>query len=165
MKRLAAIAIVILVFTPASCTSNTAPGNDREAQLDPAAPAAEIAQADAAIAGVETSLLHPEIMTDADLASIAAAPEQCLFRFTKVGLPVFVYRETGEAGTIKLNGKLVPLPSGGQGSFASGPVRVQLRVIEADAEPEDQRLAELVLMLTGARDELGYRGFAECAAG
>lgn len=149
----------------AGCVENTSPGNDRESQLDRAAPAAELVSASAAIAGVETSLLKPETMTEADVNSLGAGPNACVFRMTRVGYPVFIYSGGATAsGTLKLNGKLVTLSGAGEGVFETGGVQVHLRPLE-EAEGAGQRGAELVLLLPGAPNELGFSGFAECAGG
>lgn len=147
-----------LAALAAGCVDNTAPGNDREAQLEPPAKAADVVPAAEATANVETGLLYPEIMTDPDRGNLPAMGERCLFRYTRVGLPVFAYGAT--TGVVKLNGKLVPLPSTGEGRYAEGAITVTVRPLEeqeAGVFP-----AELVLRVADAPNELGFHGFAEC---
>lgn len=162
MRPRGAGVVVAMCFaaTATACVGNTAPGNDREAALDPPPRPAQTASAEAAIAGVDVSLLHPQIMTEADLAS---TPAECRFRFTRVGHPVFVYSLPAvEPGVVKLNGKLVPLDPDGNGRFASGGVSVELRRVDAEAGEPGPQATDLVLTLPGAPDELGYRGSSEC---
>lgn len=146
----------VLVF---GCAENSAPGNDREASLDPPSTGAEVATAGEALEGVATGLLAPQIITEADLRNLPEADDRCLFRFTRVGYPVFVYGSS--TGTIKLNGKLVPLPARGPDLYAEEGVRVTVRPLEERKE-NGQFGVELVLRLQGAPDELGYHGFSEC---
>lgn len=177
MRRLgsmvpAALVLPLALLVP-GCTENTAPGNDREAALSPPEAPAEVLDAPAATAGVATDMLMPQTMTDADLRNAPDVGERCLFRFTRVGLPVFVY---GSAGVVKLNGKLVRLPetstggpgtnAGGPGTdvrrYAAGPVSVMVRPLEG-AEPNDVPVVgELVLHLADASHELGYHGYLKC---
>jgi hypothetical protein len=149
-----------LALAAAGCIDNTAPGNDREAELDPPpAPARMAASAGAAIQGVAIGLLQPQIMTDADRASIPEAPDRCLFRMTRVGLPVLVY---GSSAVVKLNDRLVTLPAAGEGTYSADGVTVMVRPLEADEGDDGLVPAELVLRLPGAPNELGYHGFTGC---
>lgn len=160
MRKPTFVAVAILLGF-AACTGNTAPGNDREAQLDPPKPAAERAAA-SSLSQIEPGLLKPEAMTDADVASLSPGAGGCLFRYTKVGLPVFFYPANGAgAATIKLNGKLIALPPAGGSAFADGGIRVEMNY--PDGLPEGgQEEAELILRMERASDELGFRGFTEC---
>lgn len=157
------LALALAVAT-AGCVSNTSPGNDREAQLDPPAPAAEVLPAGAAITGVSPDLLQPEVITAADLAAVTLPAGGCSFRFTRVDFPAFLYtRGAGAGGIMKLNGRLATLEGSGSGDFASGGVRVRIRPVDGGSAAEaGLHQAELMLTLPGARHELGYRGFAEC---
>lgn len=155
--RAAALAAGLVVA--AGCIDNPAPGNDREAELDPPARAAEVATAEAAISGVATGLLKPEIMTDADLESAPRIEDRCTFRFTRVGFPVLVY---GSSGVLKLNGKLVVLPRVGDGRYGAGGVEVRVRPLDGGAERETSFAAEMVVGLPGAPDELGFHGYSGC---
>jgi hypothetical protein len=150
--------LVVLALSLGACTENTAPGNDREARLSPPEPPAEVASVEAALEGAGGGL-YPEVMTDPDLGRVADRGTRCLFRFTRVGLPVFAY---GTTGVIKLNGKLVPLPHTGEGQFAEGGVAVTVRSLDDDADVAEPFHAELVLWLPEKDHELGYHGFAEC---
>lgn len=109
MRRL--LPILAVVALPLSgFNENTELGNDREAQVDPAPTPSLIAGADAALDNVATALVKPETMSAADLAAIGGLAGKCAIRLTEVAHPSFVY-QPGEAGTIKLNGKLIRLPA------------------------------------------------------
>lgn len=158
--------VLALALLVSACTENTAPGNDREAALSPPEPPADVADAAAAAEGVATGLLVPQTMTDADMRNAPDVGNRCLFRFTRVGLPVFIY---GSAGVVKLNGKLVALPgAGGDGPgadvrrYAADPVAVTVRPLDGAARDDGPVVAELVLQLAGASHELGYHGYTEC---
>ena len=155
------VAAMALATQMGGCADNESPGNDREAQLDRPSPPAEMAEGDAAIAGVETSLLHPELIIDSDLAAVTLEAGMCEFRYTRVDFPSFLYSSSGTSALIKLNGKLVPMSGSGGGGFTSGGVRAQIREI-AEGEGDELRQSELILMLPGAPNELGYRGFSSC---
>lgn len=156
-----AFAAAALLLGLAACTGNTAPGNDREARLDPPEPPAQRAAA-ASLTQLDPGLLKPETMTDADVATLSPVAGACLFRYTEVGLPVFVYPANGAAAaTIKLNGKLIELPPAGGLAFADGGIRVEMNHPDGVREG-GQQPADLVLRLAGARDELGFRGVTYC---
>lgn len=166
MKRRSAWITVGAALAAGACIGNPAPGNDREAELDPPAPPAEMAPVETALAGVDVSLLHPQIITGPDRTAVPEQPGRCAFRFTTVGFPVFLYsRSPGTAGVLKLNGKLLSLEGGADGRFASGGVSVDLRPLDTEARAEGRHPSELILRLPGAPHELGYRGFSECGAG
>ena len=103
---------LVLALWAAACTGNEAPGNDREAALSPPEPAAEVPDVGAAITGVAPALLHPGTMTDADLGSLPGQGLRCLYRFTRVGLPVLAYG--GASAVIESSGAWTA------GSTASG---------------------------------------------
>lgn len=163
LARSVALSVGLAVVV-SGCIDNSAPGNDREAGLEPPAPPAELASAAAALDGVATGLLMPEIMPDADVARIPDIGDRCAFRMTRVGFPVFVY---GTAGIVKLNGKLVPLDRTGDGQYAAGGIRATVRPLEdADAGAGGEPFpAEFVVRLPGAPNELGFHGFARCPRG
>ena len=159
MRRASSILAALAFLRVAGCAGNSAVGNDREAELDPPPRRAEVMAAGAALQGIATSLVIPQVMTDADLASVPDMTSRCVFRMTKVGEPVVVY---GTQAVVKLNDKLVPLPTSGAGSYAADGVTVTVRPLDDGAEAEEAFEAEFVLQLPGAPDELGYHGFSEC---
>ncbi len=164
MTRTLSILTVAAGLALAGCNSNTAPGNDKEAQLD--SPAKAVAQADAAsaLAGIATGAIQPETMTPADIASLGGNAGRCLFSMTEVGFPSMVYGGGTNAATVRLNGKLITLPSSGEGKYTGGGLSVAVRPVDAKAGRGERREAEMVIMLPGAKDELGYRGFSMCPA-
>lgn len=153
----AGFALVIALLAVA-CVDNSAPGNDREASLDAPNQAAEMLTVDSALDGVSTELLYPETLTDADLRSIPDRGGRCVFRYTRVGLPVFLF--ASDTGVIKLNHKLLRLPAAGDGFYRAGSVTVAYRKLD-DAQ-DGLFPAELVLRLRDAPNELGFHGFTEC---
>lgn len=157
MNKFAFMAVLALPL--AACNSNTAPGNDREAQLDPPATAAPIMDASSALANLTPGLMLPETMTDADLAALGAE-NSCQFRLTEVAFPSFVY-DGGGRGAIKINGKLVPVTASGAGSYASGELRIQTRMLDDEGNAGLQ-MQELIVAAPGAKDELGFRGYTTC---
>src|SRR3546814_20244460 len=89
------IAILTLAALPlAACNTNTAVGNDREAQLDPPATAAPIESAASALANLSPGLMLPETMSEADLAALGAG-NTCTLRLTQVAFPAFVLVRKG----------------------------------------------------------------------
>jgi hypothetical protein len=158
---MAAVALA-LALRIAGCTENTAPGNDREAALAASEPPARMGRAGTVIQGVATGLLKPEIMTEADLTNVPDAADQCMFRMTRVGFPVLVY---GSTGVMKLNGRLVSLPSRGDGRYSEDDVAVTVRSLDEESGQGSQFAAELVLRLPGAPHELGFHGYSECPGG
>ena len=70
----------------------------------------------------------------------------------------------GGPGAIKLNGKLIVLPPAGADRFAEGGLTVVLRPVDGEGNaglPEH----EMIVMLPGAKDELGFRGYRQCFGG
>lgn len=159
MKQINILLILALAVLLTGCVENAAPGNDREASLDPPSTGAEVATAGEALKGVATELLVPQTMTEADLRNLPEAGDRCLFRFTRVGYPAFVYGSS--TGAIKLNGRLVLLPARGPDLYATEGVRVTVRPLD-ERKANGQFGVELVLRLQGAPNELGYHGFSEC---
>ena len=73
-----------------------------------------------------------------------------------------MYPAAGNAvATLKLNGKLVALSPAGGSTWASGGVRVEMRH-PGGVPSHGEAQAVLILRLTGAPDELGFAGVAEC---
>jgi hypothetical protein len=159
MRRVRSALLLAFLLVLHGCTENSAPGNDREAELTPASPAAEVKAAAEAIRGVATSLLIPQTMTDADIANISEIGDPCVFRMTRVGSPVLVY---GSAAVVKLNDRLVPLPATGGGRYAADGVTVAVLPLTDNLRNGEPFSAEFVLWLPGAANELGFHGFAEC---
>jgi hypothetical protein len=141
----------------AACNSNSAPGNDKMAELDAAPVAAAQMDAAAALANVASGGLYPGILNDADVKSIGGSKGSCVFRMTRVGYPSFIYGGAKQDGTIKLNGKLVMLPASSAGKYSDAGLTVEMREQEgADGE------ATMILRVPGAPDELGFRGYSTC---
>ena len=159
MRVRAMVPLLAIAILGAGCVENTAPGNDREAHLEPPSNPAEVATVGAALQNVATGALYPQTMTDADLTNLPELGDRCVFRFTRVGLPVFVYGPA--TAVIKLNDKLVPLSPRGEDAYGEGPVQVTIRPLE-EGEAEGPVLTEFVLRLEDAPNELGFRGFLEC---
>ena len=153
-------AAATLALTLAACNQNTAPGNDREASLEPPATPAAIEPAAAALANVATAIVKPETMTDADIKAIGGTQGRCIFRLTEVGFPSFVYKP-GTEGFIKLNGKLIPLQTAGQDRYSSGKLLVATRDVDETGNAGLEAM-EVIVVPPGAKDEIGYRGYTEC---
>tara|TARA_R110002072_G_scaffold15856_31_gene62875 strand:- start:13400 stop:13900 length:501 start_codon:yes stop_codon:yes gene_type:complete len=152
--------LAALALPLAACNQNTAVGNDREAQLEPAPTPAPIVGAEAALQNVATEIIKPETMTDADIAALGGVEGRCVVRLTEVAFPSLVY-EPGGSGAIKLNGKLISLPSTGTSEFADGGLSVALRPLD-DAGNAGLQGMEMIVVPPGAQDELGYRGYVQC---
>lgn len=163
MTRLLPLACTMIAIAPlAACNSNSAPGNDREAQIDAAPTPAPRMGAAEALAGIATAAIQPETMTNADIAALGGLEGRCAIRLTEVSEPSFVYQPQG-TGAIRLNGKLIVLPPSGGERFADGGLTVTLRPVEGEGDaglPE----YEMIVMLPGAADELGFRGYRDCTS-
>ena len=163
MIRKATLVAAIPLLALGACNRNTAPGNDREAQIDAAPTPAPKMRAAEALAGIATEAVQAETMSDSDVASLGGAAGKCLLRLTRVGFPSFVHNGLGETGVIKLNGKLIPLRAERPGLFADGGLRVAIRPVDDAFDSDGLREAEMIVMLPGAKDELGYRGYEDCS--
>lgn len=162
MNRLATSWVLTAAFALGACNQNSAPGNDKEAKLDPAlAPAQKMGAAEA-LPGIATGAIQPETMSDADVASLGGLAGKCTIRLTAVGFPSFLYDESQRTGVIKLNGKLIPLASVDEGVFRDGDLKVTLRAVDKDFGDDGRREAEMIIMLPQAEDELGFRGYEVC---
>ena len=159
MIRVKLTGLLALGLILTGCPENSARGNDREAELSPPKPGAEISTVGAAIDGVANVLLVPQAMTDADLEKLAPGGVRCLFRFTTVGLPVLAY---GSSAVLKLNGTLAALPAAGDGRYAADNVTVTVRPLDQEAVNGEAFATEFVLRLPEASGELGYHGFSVC---
>lgn len=155
-----ATAVIVMIFALAGCNRNTAIGNDREAQLEAAPSPAPIMAPQDALANVSVALVKPETMTRADIAALGGIHGQCAVRLTELAFPSFVFAPGG-TGTIKLNGKLVPLPAQGEGRFARGELSVILRPRDESGDAGLPGM-EMIVLVPGAEDELGYAGFLDC---
>lgn len=151
-----------LALGVAGCNQNTAPGNDREAELEPPASPAAIEPASVALANVATAIIKPETMTQADVKAIGGTDGRCVFRLTEVGFPSFVYEAGGE-GFIKLNGKLIPLQAAGRDRFTSDNLLVATRAVDETGNAGMQAM-EVIVVPPEAKDEIGYRGYVKCPA-
>lgn len=150
----------VAAMAMAGCNSNSSPGADRAAELDTAPSPAPLMQAAEALSGVATEIIALETMSDADVAALGGREGRCAFRMTSVAFPSFYY-EPGGPGAIKLNAKLIPLPRAGANRFSDDGLSAWLRPVEGKGSsglPE----YELIVMLPGAKDELGYRGYLQC---
>lgn len=157
------IAVLLLAVLPlAACNSNTAIGNDREAQLDPPATAAPVENAASALANLSPGLMLPETMSDADLAALGAE-KTCQFRLTEVAFPSFVYDTSGR-GAIKINGKLIPVTASGTGRYANGELRIRTRPLDDEGDAGLQ-MQELIIAGPRMKDEFGFWGYTTCPAG
>lgn len=159
MSRAGLVRLVMLGLIISGCEENSAPGNDREAQLSPPSPPAEIASVGAAIEGVENDLLLPQPMTNGDLRNVPGGTGGCFFSYTRVGLPVVAY---GAAATVKLNDKLVPLTALGEGQFGAGELSVTVVPMEEPRRDGEPFVVQMVLWLPGADHERGFQGFSRC---
>ncbi|MEQ9662707.1 MAG: hypothetical protein RLN87_09195 [Parasphingopyxis sp.] len=130
--------------------------------MDPLETAAPIRSARDALANVSTAIIKPETISDADMQALGPDRGECTFRLTEVSFPVLVYGE-GTGAIIKLNGSLIPLRATGPGEFASGDLRVNIRMLESQGGAGLHAM-EMVVIPPGAEDELGYHGFRHCAA-
>lgn len=148
-----------------ACNQNTAPGNDREAQIDPPSRAASQASADEALSGISTGAVQPETMNEADLASLGGLAGNCTIRLTGVGYPSFFEDIANKRGFVKLNGKLVRLQQIGKDRYADGGLTVLLQSVEGDKSNNGLPGAEMIIALPGAKDELGFRGYRDCGKG
>lgn len=158
MKRAALLAALALSLV--ACNQNTAVGNDREAQIDPAPTPSPIFGAEAALRNVAAALIKPETMTDADVTALGGREGRCAVKLTEVAFPSFLY-EPGESGAIKLNGKLIILPSMGVNRFGESGLTVTLRPLDEEGSAGLQGM-EMIIVPPAAKDEIGYHGYVQC---
>ena len=157
MKRLA---LLLVPLALSACNSNTAHGPDRESQVQAPPTPAPRGSAKQALDGIAAKAIALETMSDADIASLGGYRGHCVFRPTEVGFPSFHFAPRG-SGTLKLNQKLITLPRSGENRFADGELEVRLRPVGGEGHaslPEH----ELILLLPGAKQEHGYRGYLQC---
>ncbi len=157
------LAFAVFPLALAACNQNTSAGADREAQVEPVPSAAPRVGAAEALNGIATEAITIETMTDTDLASLGQEAGSCRILLTEVGKPSLAY-EKGIRATIKLNGKLITLPGSGADEYSEAGLKVVLREVPGEGDaglPEE----EMIVALPGAKDELGYRGYRQCAKG
>ncbi|NCP23853.1 MAG: hypothetical protein GW854_06865 [Erythrobacter sp.] len=143
----------------AACNSNSAPGNDKLAELEKAPTAAPQMAAGPALANAAPGGLYPGILNEADVSSLGGTSGRCVFRMTKVGFPSFIYGGDQANATIKLNGKLVMLPATEANTFSGDGLTVEMAEnVGSDAE------ATMIVRIPGAPNELGFRGVSSCSS-
>lgn len=157
------ILLAAMALPLAACNENTALGNDREAQLDPAPTPAPVMGAAQALQNVATELVKPETMSQADIAALGGLAGKCAIKLTEVAHPSLVFEE-GESATIKLNGKLIRLPSAGSGRFESGGLSVMLEPNDEEGDAGLQGM-DMIIVPPEAKDEVGYGGYVDCSHG
>ena len=154
------ITSALLLLALAACIDDVAPGNDREAHLDPPPTPAPRAPA-ASLAAIDPGMLKPHTLTAADLAQLPLDVDgACAFHYTTVGAPVVAYAADSPA-TLKLNGTLIDLPPAGDRVWEDAGLRVEIRPHEAGAD-DRRRPADLVVRMAAAPDELGFHGLVDC---
>lgn len=144
----------------AACNQNTELGNDREGQIEPAPTPAPVMGAAAALANVATEVIKPETMSDTDIAALGGREGRCAVKLTEVGFPSFLF-QPGGGGTIKLNGKLIPLPAAGERRYEDGGLLVTLKPVDETGNA-GLKAMEMIIVPPGAKDEIGYRGYVQC---
>lgn len=147
----------------AACNQNTAVGNDREAQIDPAPTPAPVESAEAALANVAAAIIKPETMSVADMQALGGRAGKCAVVLTEVAFPSFLYEPDGP-GAIKMNGKLIPLPRTDEWRFADGGLSVTLKPLDDEGNAGLQAM-QMIIVPPGAEDEIGYRGYYMCYEG
>jgi|TARA_R100000501_G_scaffold18540_1_gene40548 hypothetical protein len=157
------IAITALSLALAACNQNTAVGNDREAQVEPAPTPAPIENAATALRNVSTAIIKPETMSNADIQALGGKQGRCEVILTEVAFPSFLYEPSGQ-GAIKLNGTLIPLTSTGPNRFSDGELTVQLNLLDEEGNAGSQGM-QMIVVPPGAEDEIGYNGYVRCHDG
>lgn len=156
MRVIALAAVAAL----AACNQNTELGNDREGQIEPAPTPAPVMGAAAALANVATEVIKPETMSDTDIAALGGRQGRCAVKLTEVAFPSFLF-EPGSGGTIKLNGKLIPLLPAGERQYKDGDLLVTLKPVDETGNA-GLKAMEMIIVPPGAKDEIGYRGYVQC---
>ena len=155
--------LALLALPLAGCNENTALGNDREAQVDPAPTPAPIMAAQSALENVATAVIKPETMSDADIAALGGRNGRCAVKLTEVGFPSFLFEPDG-VGAIKLNGKLIVLPRTAERRYEAGDLIVTLQPVD-EVGNAGLRAMDMIIVPPGAEDEIGYRGYIQCFDG
>src|SRR5690606_17434022 len=99
----------------------------------------------------------------ADIQALGGKQGRCEIILTEVAFPSFLY-EPGGQGAIKLNGKLIPLPSAGPNRFSDGGLTVSLRLLEEEGNAGSQGM-QMIIISPGAKDEICYDGYVRCHDG
>ena len=161
LSKLSAAALLgSVALALVGCNENTAVGNDREAQLEPAPTPAPIMLARNALANVATAAIKPETMTNADIQALGGREGRCAVLLTEVAFPSLLY-EPGGLATIKLNGKLIVLPRTGDATFSDAGLTVALQPGDEEGDAGLQSMT-MIIVPPGAEDELGYKGYVQC---
>jgi hypothetical protein len=155
--------IVVLALPLVACNQNTAIGNDRESQLEPAPTPAPIMAAAPALENIATAIIKPETMSGVDIEALGGKRGRCAVKLTEVGFPSFLYEPDGP-GAIKLNGKLIVLPNTGEGRYEDGGLIVTLRSVDATGNAGLQAM-DMIVVPPQSSDEIGYRGYVQCYEG
>ncbi|MDT9600236.1 DUF6692 family protein [Sphingosinicella rhizophila] len=163
MRRLQVLCLLSILVALSGCNRNASSGNDREARLDAVPTASPRMGAAAALQNVAPEAIKPETMSQADIASLGGLAGKCALRLTEVAHPTFIYQE-GRSGAIKLNGKLIMLPSTRDDRFAEDGLSVTLSP-KGERGDAGLRGIDMIIVLPGAKDELGYSGFVDCREG
>ena len=162
MKRLlpAFLTIAPAALALTACNQNTAVGNDREAQVEPAPTPAPVMGAEAALRNVAPALIKPETMTNADIQALGGRDGRCAVVLTEVAYPSFLYEPEGP-GAIKLNGKLIVLPRTSPAEFADGDLTVALQPVDGHGDAGLPAM-KMIVVPPEAEDEIGYKGYVQC---
>lgn len=161
MRRI--IATTAFSLALAACNQNTSAGNDREAQVEPAPTPAPIENAATALRNLSPEIIKPETMTDTDIQTLGGKEGRCEVILTEVAFPSFLY-EPGRQGAIKLNGKLIPLSSGGASRFSDGDLSVHLHLLDEEGNAGSRGI-QMIVVPPGAEEEIGYNGYVRCYDG
>lgn len=154
--------LTMAALSLSACNQNTALGNDRAAQLQPAPTPAPVEPVEAALANVSPAIIKPETMSPADIEALGGRAGRCAMTLTEVAYPSFLF-ETGAAGVIKLNGKLIPLPEVREGVYRAGDLTVSISLLDEEGNAGSQGM-QMIVVPPGADDELGYHGYVQCYA-
>ncbi|XSG83311.1 MAG: DUF6692 family protein [Methyloligella sp. ZOD6] len=161
-----AVALLMAVAL-GGCNENTHRGNDRSAEDVPADPAAEVADATAAVREADPAQVFPLPMGPDEFTKVVSKDGACSFSMTSSDFPVLVLvmGEDGEDGgkaVMKVNGRLFELKPEGS---PSDEIVLQADGVRASVVPEDggegSREAALHFQVDGA-EELGFWGYYNC---
>jgi hypothetical protein len=127
-------------------------------------PPAKVGTVADALKSALISTLDPSPMPKSEADQLLGAGPRCTFSRSREGHPILWASEDAGAGTMKLNGVILPLEAAGEGEaavkrFATPGVTVTVRPLgkEADWRSDAELLFALEQGLT-----VGYRGFWAC---